>query len=77
MKKCSRYEIRTDSWSALPNLNEGRYTHSSCTYSGRWVYIFGGMNLNTERINSMEKLDMWSERSSWELMEFELSILPP
>ena len=77
MTKCSRYDIRTDRWTALPNLNVGRYTHASCTYSGRWVYVLGGMNTMLERINSVEKLDMWSARTSWELITFDLPILPP
>ena len=38
------YDKGTDDWTELPDLNEGRKDHSSCSFENKNVYVFAGFN---------------------------------
>lgn len=65
-KDCQYYEITQNKWHVLPQLNVGRATHASCTFGGRWVMVYGGLSKGS-RINSIERLDMFS-KDTWQLI---------
>ena len=56
--KCEQYNVDIDIWFDLPNLNEGRHYHSSCSFRDRFVYLFCGISNTTKKYcNSIEKYD--------------------
>jgi N-acetylneuraminic acid mutarotase len=55
-----RYEISTDSWTAMPKLNRARYFTNACTLDGI-LYVFGGrIGQKQQTINSFEMLNLRS-----------------
>lgn len=57
-----------DIWFDLPQLNEGRHYHASCSFLDRFVYVFCGISNATKKyINSIERLDNQTKKS-WELI---------
>ena len=74
------YDIAGDKWSNLPNLNISRSAHSSCTFSGKYAMVFGGIEHGSKTtLNSIEKLNMHERHdkaNAWVLMTFKLSTLP-
>jgi hypothetical protein len=43
-KSVEFYNIELGVWFEQPSMTRGRYYHSSCVFSGRWVYIFAGID---------------------------------
>ena len=74
-RRCQQYSIADDKWSRLPNLNEARATHSSCTFAARYILVFGGITDDYRHLNSFERLDMM-DRKKWELIPFSLASMP-
>ena len=58
----------------MPNLNVDRITHASCSFSNRYVFVYGGIDSKKYTpLNSIEKLDMSNSKMfemKWELLEF-------
>jgi hypothetical protein len=66
--KCEQYNSDLDMWFDIPNLNEGRHYHASCSFKDRFVYVFCGILNSTKRYcNSIEKYDS-TIRGPWELI---------
>ena len=76
-KDVYRYEISSDSWTALPSMNKGRFSLSSCVM-GNYIYVFGGYgesNLET----AIERLAFADPRTGetcaeWTILEVSLDI---
>ena len=68
-----RYDVLQDAWfeDDTPDLNVGRYNHSSCSL-GNKVYIFGGVSFSNQDLNSIESLDaeklLQGEQTHWVLI---------
>ena len=43
-KKCESYDIMKNVFLELPEMNEGRFKHSSCTFNSHVVFVVGGVN---------------------------------
>lgn len=55
---CEIYSIKDNTWSDLPELNQGRYYHSSCCFNGTKVFVFCGVEpIFKKYIDSIEVLD--------------------
>lgn len=55
---CEVYEIKSDKWEDLPNMKNGRYYHSSCSFNGEKVFVFCGLCSKTKKyLDSIEFLD--------------------
>lgn len=39
---CEFFDINKTFWVELPKLNQPRYYHSSCSFNGKFIYVFGG-----------------------------------
>lgn len=62
------YNVDIDIWFDIPNINEGRHYHASCSFLDRFVYIFCGIsNQSKKYINSIEKFDNQTKKE-WELI---------
>ena len=51
-----RYDSLNDRWESLPDLNQARNFHSSCTL-GKTLYVMGGNDNTRHLTNSIEKLE--------------------
>ena len=68
--KAECYNVDIDLWFDLPQMNEGRHYHASCSFLDRFVYVFCGISNSTKKyINTIERLDHQTKRP-WELIEF-------
>jgi len=73
-KKVEFYDLQSDRWCPLPELNQGREDASSC-YHGGYLYVFGGKSgdqyLNTiERINiKCLSVQALGSAASWTLIQ--------
>ena len=65
--KVVRYNIDTEVWEDVVNLNVGRNIHSSCTLNDT-IYVVGGVN-GSKFISTMEKLDIKRAQSRWQIIE--------
>ena len=53
--KCEMFDCERNKWSPLPDLNQGRYAHSSAAFNGDTVYVFCGTDASLNDINSIER----------------------
>lgn len=68
-----------DIWFDLPNLNFGRYYHSSCSFADQFVYVFAGIASSTKKyFNSIERLDTMAKgnQKGWAIINIELDKFP-
>ena len=76
--KCERYNVATNTWSPLPDLNEAKASSSLCLMNDRFLYCFGGLSRNTQGqaflTNSIEVLDLHSHMPRWERLSMNLPI---
>ena len=76
--KCERYDIRKNSWTIGPAMNERRSSHCSCVL-GNHVYVFGGYDVEVknslERLNAMR--DILSHDAQWESMQVSAEAIKP
>lgn len=66
------YNIDLDIWFDQPDLNMGRYYHSSCTLQDKWVYVFAGISSATKKyFNSIERFDSSAKGSQkvWSIVD--------
>lgn len=54
---CEQYDPYGNVWTSLPDFNVQRENHSSVVIAGR-LYVFGGADANSRKINSVEYLDL-------------------
>jgi len=54
-KKVECYDLQSDQWRSLPDLNVGRHDGSSCFHAG-FLYVFGGI-CGEIYLNSIERID--------------------
>lgn len=75
-----RYDIASNEWQALPDMNVARKGAASCTLDGA-VFVFCGFGADTMPLNSIEVLvDAASNRDlieSWKLIYVPEAILTP
>lgn len=63
-------DIKADKWSDLPDLNTGRYYHSSCSFNSSKVFLFCGIEQATKKyLDSIEFIDMQANNRKWENFE--------
>ena len=62
---CYYYSPTTDSWLHGPSLNVARWGHGMALYKEK-VYVYGGMNVNSTLLSSVEVLTT----SGWQLLPF-------
>lgn len=56
---CEMYNINSNKWQDLPELNTRRHYHSSCAFEGKQIFVFCGIhNESRQYINSIECLDV-------------------
>ena len=78
-KSVEQYNIDMDIWFDLPNLNHGRYYHSSCVLADRWIYVFAGIaNATRKYFNSIERLDTTATgvNKVWEMLDYSAEQFP-
>jgi hypothetical protein len=68
---CERYNMETDKWQTIPALNQDRYSHASCAFANRFVYVFAGQGFNGQNHVRLNSIEMWDSRllSDWLLIE--------
>jgi hypothetical protein len=64
-------DIKDNTWSNLPDLNIGRYYHSSCSFNANKVFIFCGIEQATKKyMDSIEFIDLTKkENQRWHNFE--------
>ena len=72
---CELYEIKTDKWKVLPQLNIARRNHSGCVVGEKTVYIFAGIGEGDAVINSIEWLDLQGDQQ-WQVIRANNSFSP-
>ena len=58
---CEAYSVQSNSWRALPALNEPKCSVTLCTLNGRHLYCFGGLTKQESGaflLGSIEVLDL-------------------
>jgi len=61
------YDIKTNSWKALPNLSEAKKNVSLCIFADKYLYAIGGSNANV--LTTVEFLNL-SDPKAWEKRVF-------
>ena len=44
MDKCEQYDVLTNKWTKLPDLNTRRNFHSTIAFKNRYIYVVAGFN---------------------------------
>jgi N-acetylneuraminic acid mutarotase len=72
MNTCEAYDRRNNTWTYLPPLKEGRYSHSVIEYEDGKLYAIGGISKQQKLISSIEVLD--KEHTVWTKLTIEIPI---
>lgn len=68
-----------DIWFDLPDMNFGRYYHSSCSLADKFVYVFAGISSSTKKyFNSIERFDSMAKGAQkvWQIINIEVDKFP-
>ena len=80
VEKTHRFEMSTQTWQQLPDMNVARSHHASCSLDGN-VYVFCGQDRNQEPLNSIEVLEDTASNldliEAWKLIRVADTILFP
>jgi len=72
---CELYEISTNQWKPLPQLNIARRCHTGCVVGKNTIYLFGGMKAEWAVINEIEWLDLQGDQQ-WKVIRPDNSFSP-
>jgi hypothetical protein len=78
-KSVEQYNIDMDIWFDLPDMNFGRYYHSSCSLADKFVYVFAGISSSTKKyFNSIERFDSMARGNQkvWQIINVEVEKFP-
>jgi len=59
MNKCEVYDVASNTWSPLPNLNTKRNFHTTIAFENSVLYVVAGFN-GGQRTNLIERLEVKS-----------------
>uniref|UniRef100_A0A1B0AZJ8 Kelch-like protein diablo n=1 Tax=Glossina palpalis gambiensis TaxID=67801 RepID=A0A1B0AZJ8_9MUSC len=65
-RNCSRLDIRTNKWEAMPSMLFKRYQFSAAIIADD-IYVFGGMGTDREYINSVERYNI--HNNEWTVVD--------
>lgn len=75
-KKCEVYNVATNTWKELPQLNEEKCSSSLCILGGRYLYCIGGFSRadasGANLLNSIEMLDLVAPGAKWTMLSMKL-----
>ena len=55
---CAAYDIKNNTWlMALPQMEQARRSHSTCTVGGQWIYAIAGYNQRKGYLSSVERFN--------------------
>lgn len=69
IKSCEKYDVFSNKWIKIPDLNFNRQNAALAIHNERYLYAFSGYD-GFRNMNSYEKLDFTNEKKGWELVEF-------
>lgn len=76
--KCEAFNVNTNTWQMLPELNEAKASSSLCLMNDRFLYCFGGLSRNAQGqaflSNSVEVIDITNPSARWEKLNINLPI---
>jgi hypothetical protein len=78
-RSVEQYNIDMDIWFDLPDMNFGRYYHSSCSLANRFIYVFAGIASSTKKyFNSIERFDSTAkgDQKVWEVINVDVANFP-
>ena len=68
-RKCEAYNVASNTWRELPNLNEEKCASSLSVMGGRYLYCIGGFTKNDAAgallLTTIEMLDLWTPNAKW------------
>ena len=70
MNKCEVYDVTTDQWTQVANLNTKRNFHTTLAFDNKALYVVAGFN-GGQRTNLIEKFDL-KERNHWETLNLKI-----
>jgi N-acetylneuraminic acid mutarotase len=69
-RRCEVYDCGKNQWAEIGQLNQGRHYHTITVLEQRYLYVVGGRDSLTESpLESIERLDTYSQDHQWELLE--------
>jgi hypothetical protein len=67
---CEMLSIKENKWQELPELKNGRYYHSSCSFNDSRVFVFCGLcSLTKKYLDSIEFLELQNVAAGWQKFE--------
>ena len=70
MNKCEVYDVTSDTWTQVANLNTRRNFHTTLAFDNKALYVVAGFN-GGQRTNLIEKFDL-KERNHWETLNLKI-----
>ena len=70
MNKCEVYDVTSDTWTQVANLNTRRNFHTTLAFENKFLYVVAGFN-GGQRTNLIEKFDL-KERLHWETLNLKI-----
>ncbi len=68
VKSCQKYDVSSDTWQILPNLNSSRERASSAIYNEEYLYVFLGFDRIINKFaNTIERMSLTKEEC-WEVL---------
>lgn len=70
MNKCEVYDVTSDTWTQVANLNTRRNFHTTLAFDNKALYVVAGFN-GGQRTNLIEKFDL-KDRNHWETLNLKI-----
>ena len=71
-QKVEVFDIELNMWKEQAPLNQGRYYASACSFSKRFLYVFGGISKQGV-VQSIEKFDCFKqENQKWQVLQLQM-----
>ena len=74
-RTCEAYNVKTNQWRNLPQMNEEKCSSTLCVLNGRYLYCFGGLTKQENAaylLSSIEMLDLEAPQPKWIMMSIKM-----
>ena len=70
LRQCEKYDLVSDKWQLIPNLNDDRSCLTGFSFENKFLYVFGGWSESIKSyLSDIEKIDIIVEKEGWKKIQ--------
>jgi len=64
-RECESYNLYDKRWELMPSMNNGRSNPSICVFNNKFLYVFRGISLPDDFLDTIEFINLNNEKQGW------------